>query len=501
MTDESQISEREREILRLVATGATNQQIAQQLNISINTVKVHLRNIFGKIGVVSRTEATLYAVRSGLVSVERAGGATAVADEPDEPRAERSALGAVPLTTPEIVPAPPAAVDEPAPPLVQAAPPAATEPAPLLAPATLPAAATEPSAPGPQPSAKRLQPASFALHPSTIALALLLVGGLIAFVLFRQQAPAVSPTAQPGPALPAAGERWRALAPMPQPRAGHALAPVTLNGSSYLFAIGGQGPAGVSGDVLRYDIASDSWARYTAKSTPVADVSAVVIGGKIYVPGGRTADGSISPALEVYDPQSDTWDELAPMPAPRSRYGLAAVEGKLYLFGGWDGADYAADVWQYTPDTNAWAELTPMPAPRADAAAAVLDEQVFLIGGENAGGALTRNERYSPAAEGQGSPWTVRAPLPEPRSSLAAAAAAGRIFAFGGPRGALAYNSARDSWEPVELPAELELSDLRAQFLGDGRIYLVGGSGPQGLSAGAYEYLALFVVTIPVTSN
>src|SRR5512147_3170269 len=68
--DTSQISEREREILRLVATGATNQQIAYKLNISINTVKVHLRNIFGKIGVTSRTEATLYAIRVGLVPVD-----------------------------------------------------------------------------------------------------------------------------------------------------------------------------------------------------------------------------------------------------------------------------------------------------------------------------------------------------------------------------------------------------------------------------------------------
>src|SRR5215216_4655986 len=73
--DTSQISEREREILRLVATGATNQQIAHQLNISINTVKVHLRNIFGKIGVASRTEATVFAVRSGLVQISEAASA------------------------------------------------------------------------------------------------------------------------------------------------------------------------------------------------------------------------------------------------------------------------------------------------------------------------------------------------------------------------------------------------------------------------------------------
>src|SRR5215831_16734131 len=67
----SQISEREREILRLVAMGATNQQIAHQLNISINTVKVHLRNIFGKIGAASRTEATVYAIQQGLVTLDR----------------------------------------------------------------------------------------------------------------------------------------------------------------------------------------------------------------------------------------------------------------------------------------------------------------------------------------------------------------------------------------------------------------------------------------------
>jgi len=62
------LSEREIEILQLVSQGKSNKEIAAELFISVNTVKVHLANIFTKIDVSSRTEATLYAIEHGIVA-------------------------------------------------------------------------------------------------------------------------------------------------------------------------------------------------------------------------------------------------------------------------------------------------------------------------------------------------------------------------------------------------------------------------------------------------
>ncbi|HEX9438431.1 MAG TPA: LuxR C-terminal-related transcriptional regulator, partial [Roseiflexaceae bacterium] len=51
------LSERELEVLRLIAQGHSNQQIADALIVSVGTIKKHLNNIFGKLGVASRTQA------------------------------------------------------------------------------------------------------------------------------------------------------------------------------------------------------------------------------------------------------------------------------------------------------------------------------------------------------------------------------------------------------------------------------------------------------------
>jgi len=64
---ENILTERERDVLRLVATGASNQEIADRLMISVNTVRSHIRNIFDKLRLENRTQAASYAINRGLI--------------------------------------------------------------------------------------------------------------------------------------------------------------------------------------------------------------------------------------------------------------------------------------------------------------------------------------------------------------------------------------------------------------------------------------------------
>ena len=67
---EHDLSEREITVLRLVAEGKTNKEIANSLDLSEKTVKNHVRNIFHKLQVYDRTQAAILAIRKGLIELD-----------------------------------------------------------------------------------------------------------------------------------------------------------------------------------------------------------------------------------------------------------------------------------------------------------------------------------------------------------------------------------------------------------------------------------------------
>ncbi|GAB4111435.1 MAG: hypothetical protein Fur005_20590 [Roseiflexaceae bacterium] len=433
MADDVQLSEREREILKLVATGASNQQIATDLGISINTVKVHLRNIFGKIGANSRTEATMYAVRSGMVDV----GAAATAPEAAKP-------------------SPPSA--------------------PVVPPST--AAATPPT--------NKRNPTI--LIGSIVGTA---VGILLIVLLFNLSNQNNTPAAAPTSSTPAAPPAVNWIARRDAPISLIGAAATNVGGRIYL--IGGATSAGISTKAFQYDPANDSWASVPDKPTAVKNIAAVRVGSKIYVPGGELSDGTISSNLEIYDTATQTWQQGAALPSPRSAYGLAAVDGRIYLFGGWNGQAATVDTFMYDPNNNAWVSLQPMPTARAYGAAIVFDNKVYVMGGEASGVALTTNEVFDPSGPGI---WTQATPLPFARSRFGASAGSSHIVLLGGPDNPepLRYNVRASIWETIKPPA-LPLGIQPAMTTRDAAIFVAAGDANKSTSA-FYELQQNFVVTI-----
>ena len=336
MTDDANpLSKREQEILELVARGLTNQEIARDLVISLNTVKVHLRNIFAKLEASSRTDAIVRAAQAGWISVsglEETGGETEAA----------------------------------APPLPM------------------------------QPALATWQRVYF-FAAAALVLAVLLLPGLLARAKERPRANDLSDAGRQRLGAPPRAEasRWTSLAPLPEPRSRLALAAI----DDQLVALGGEGPDGVSDALFLYDTEANGWLPGRPKPTAVANMQAGVIDGLVYAPGGATGDGAPSSALEVYNPAADAWSKRTALPAPLAAYALAAFDGKLYLFGGWDGARYVDSVWVYDPAGDAWSSRSPMPNTVGFAAAAPLSDRIVLAGGFDGRQEYAACNAYYPAED------------------------------------------------------------------------------------------------------
>ncbi|GAB4524321.1 MAG: kelch repeat-containing protein [Anaerolineales bacterium] len=431
-TLDNPLSERELEILHLLATGVTNKEIANRLAISPNTVKVHLRNIYAKINVASRTEASMWAVHNGLLNIPEVD-----AGEPQEtqPPADRAALAGEPLA-----------------------------------------------------DKSRLS--------RRLAVGLMLVLSLVSgFLLVRGiRTPASAPVPSAGEIAVSEASRWQTASDLPQGMWGGAA--TAYDGRIYLF--GGQNADGLLAAAWRFTPKTDQWESLPENPLPFEDVGAVLLGEKIYLPGGCSVDRVPSAVLEIYDLRTGQWAQGAPLPAPRCAAAVTAFEGRLYLFGGWDGAHYADDVWAYDPQTDQWETLTPLETPRAWALAESTALGIHLLGGENAAGALDSHQVYLPVREDSpDGPWRAASPLPRPLARPMGAELANLVYVFDlqtAPAQGWVFYEGEDAWAVLEAAPDA-LSDGMAIVPMGTSLHFIGG---RKFPLTHWVYQAVYVTAIPI---
>ncbi len=463
------LSERELDVLQYVVEGATNREIADALSISPNTVKVHLRNIYSKLGVSTRTEATTVALLQGAVSIP------GIETDQDAPRSsaehgdEAAAEGFGPDVEPEVK--------------------------------------TESAAPPVEPRPAPRRSRSLVWLVIGLLVVVLVAGGL---VLARPLWDAIAATEPPAPTAPPTvelfqetqiAENWLQSRAMPAGRAGMAVATVGLN----IYQIGGETEAGVDNAVAMFNSAERQWYEAAPKLTAVTDAAAGVLAGEIYVAGGRRENGQATTIVEAYSPLNDGWRSVTELPRPVAS-AVALVEGGLlYLFGGEANGEALGDAHVYDPAGQEWRPLPPMSQPRSGASGGIMNGEFYIVGGRDGERLLDSCERYNPVDES----WQSCPSLLQARANAGAATLLNKLYLFGGEgEGALAaseiYQAGAESWQELESPM-LETAaswERPGVAVVETRLYVFGGELGDTLSPAVYIYTPLvYRFFIPAASS
>jgi DNA-binding CsgD family transcriptional regulator len=441
------------EVARLLARGQSNAEIARELVISPHTVKVHLRNIFEKLQVNSRTEASMMLVQHGWITVPGV----------DIP---------LPLEGGE------RAVERPAPP----------EPEPL-------ADLTSHLAPW-----QRLY----------LVLALLL--GLAALVApnLRARAPAIPELLSDagrtivGKPVVEFQPRWDLRTPLTVAR--DRLAAVRVH--EHLYVIGGETVNGQTiATVEAYDLNVNEWRSRAPLPEPLANLAAAALGDAIYIAGGSTASGGVITVQDLflrYQPALNRWESVGALPNPVAGAQLVSDDQALYLLGGWDGQAARNEVWRYLPGAEGgranWELVTRMPAALAFFGATLVADEIYVVGGYN--GQRESNQAY--AFTLNSGVWRELPQLAEARSGLSLVYDGLAIFALGGgwtrPLDTLErFDPGIGVWSNFPSPLPGEWRHMGAVGYND-RLYLVGGWSGDYLDV-HLQYQSTFRALLPVISS
>ncbi|MFZ2096334.1 MAG: kelch repeat-containing protein [Anaerolineales bacterium] len=432
----TELSERELDILKLVATGASNKEIAQTLYISQNTVKVHLRNIFSKISAASRTEAAMYAVRIGLVEtvnnlIEDNRSSQAIPEISSQTTISSTAKGNARWST-------------------------------------------------------RYLGIIGGLLLIIVTLGLVFnIGGIF-------------PVNSNIPPTPTQRVQWFQLPGLPTPRWGlavtnyesqiYAIGGETLQGISnvvekydpqtntwsnlsdkstavtdinsvafggLIYVPGGKLTTGMPTDRNEiYDPNSDQWSLGKSLPKPLSAYALTVYEGRMYLFGGWDGKRVINNAY-VFDFRENTWSEIPSMPTARSYAGAVVVGGKIYVIGGYDGNQALAVNEVYLPDFSGdgspWVQAPALPSGRYGMGITNLADIIFILGGIGATDNLST----------------------------------------------IALSSGDQNWGQLQSPLHSDWSFLNAVTVGT-RLYVLGGKTDAGLSTDMWSYQAIFTITFPI---